>query len=626
MPSSPRILVSTSTTFWELTASTMLVSTVAGQSSPISRVEFPWSGHATLSHVVGTPALIGTGALGEVDRHATWVAQAMVGRGNANQDRGIAFGATLWGGATALDWNGTRWSRDWDSTLESTLSPYRTAFITGINGQTADVINSSWGFLNPAGNFGGTVGYDAYAYTSGKLGVFSAGNEGPSASTVGGFGAGYNSITSAALGSDSGLTPFNTASNFSSRGPSFYWAPVTSTTGQFSPTQRASIDLAAPGQNLRLAYYGGQTGGNRPEMGGSPGGAAGTSTTFSSNVQGTSFSAPITAAGAALLIGAGKTVFDDNPAAIDGRVIKAVLMNSADKTAGWNNGQSVVDESQTAGRKAATILPPEGPILALSALTGGGGAGSAGYAADGIKSTAAPIMNTGFATNTSGNSGTVISTVQSLDWSVGTGRMNLDTAYDQYFAGTTDVAGLGGGSIQQIGWDFGQVAAHGAFNDYVFDTLLLGGSTITVTVDWFVNRGIGDSLTAIEELKFADLDLEVWSVMDGVAEDLVATSHSAVNNVEHLNFVLPETDSYLIRVLYAADNYNFLDESAAEVFGLAWNATAVPELSSVLLLSMAFPVLIWRIRWRPRQLHLGIGKGPQYPPFLNRRDAIETRV
>jgi len=87
---------------------------------------------------------------------------------------------------------------------------------------------------------------------------------------------------------------------------------------------RAPVDLVAPGENLTLAYYGGGTGGNA--FGGP---VTLQNNLYSSGLNGTSFAAPIVAGGAALVASAGKALYTSDAKAIDGRVIKAVLMNSA---------------------------------------------------------------------------------------------------------------------------------------------------------------------------------------------------------------------------------------------------------------------------------------------------------
>src|SRR5262249_517413 len=146
----------------------------------------------------------------------------------------------------------------------------------------------------------------------------------------------------------------------------------------------------------------------------------------------------------------------------DGRVLKAVLLNSADKTAGWNNGQVQM--------------------------------------------------------------GPTVVTAQALDYAVGTGRMNLNRAFDQYFAGTHDVPGLGGGTVSNIGWHFGELANRGTFKDYLIGAMVRGGSTFTATLSWFIDRFLrvgrdtnGDYFTsAILDGRFANLDLSLWLAPGGV--------------------------------------------------------------------------------------------------------------
>src|SRR5262249_36483918 len=154
---------------------------------------------------------------------------------------------------------------------------------------------------------------------------------------------------------------------------------------------------------------------------------------------------------------------------------KAVLMNSADKTIGWDNGQ-----------------------------------------------TAHP----------NGNGGVL--TTQGLDNRVGTGRMNLNSGYDQFLTGTTDVLGVSGGNlglVQNIGWDFGEVEST-TTNDYYIDAPLMGGTTFTATLTWFRDRRISDSNTVFDD-SYDDLNLELWSVVDGAPLSLISESSSRYNESEH---------------------------------------------------------------------------------------------
>src|SRR6478609_5411043 len=396
-----------------------------------------WNGHETLSHVGLIPT---TGAvLGEFDRHATVVGMIMGGRlGGASPgpyQLGIAPGAQLYSGSIATDWIGTRFttSFNFDWTNSQTYDPYRAAFSTGISTpggvRTADVINSSW-----AGSTGlfGTAGVDQISQVLDGLAnmnphtlfVAAAGNSGVGPNQVPTPGAGYNVLTVASVAYDNGA--YDIPSSFSSGGPNDYQDPIRSVTAA-----RQVVDIAAPGENISAAYYGGETGGNRPQLGGSPSGPLGAPDWYTHSTSGTSYSAPTAAGGVALLYDASYANFPANDDARDARVMKAVVMNSAAKTLNWNNGQTP---------------------------------------------------------NPNGSGGVV--TTQALDNRVGAGRIDLNRAFDQFLSGTTDVPGTPAGfqgAVNPLGWDFGQVAEN-VPNDYLINNLLQVGTTFTATLDWFRNR------------------------------------------------------------------------------------------------------------------------------------------
>jgi hypothetical protein len=491
--------------------------------------------HELLTHA--TTQVTGTGALGTIDQHATWVGHALGGRdpgtyGPNTFTRGIADGATLWSGAIATGFGPGTSFFDTDASVAST---YVAILKNGVgpNRETADVFNSSWGFTDPTGFNTQTMGVDGLINRTGVVGVASAGNSGPGGNTVGGIGAGYNTITVAALGADTDAPPYETVSNFSSRGPNNFVLATTPTTGIVIPGVRARVDIAAPGQDLTLA-------------------ARGTVNAYNSGLAGTSFAAPIVAGGAALVVDAGKALYAGNDAAIDGRVVKAVLLNGAEKTPGWDNGQQLV--------------------------------------------------------------GNTVVTTQSLDYAVGAGRLDLDTTFDNYVAiaaggdaGTTDVAGLGHGDlgdVATVGWDYGDVVSLGN-NTYFIDQVLAGGSSLTATLAWYADRNSGadaDFAGASEE-HLANLDLLIFTfdnLTDRTITGIVAESLSLYNTVEHLSFLLPQTGYYGIEVLHSGDWWNFTNQSS-ETYGLAWRSVAVPEPSSLALIALAVPIgLAARRRLRKR--------------------------
>lgn len=487
-----------------------------GSSATVANVEagYIWNGHEALGHVQNYFA--GTGALGEFDRHGTWVGMILGGRATANgggYQQGIAYGADLWSGAIATQWFGLT---SFDYTPQSLADAYKAVLVTGVNGKTADVTNSSWsdGSDPEAGRYGDySRAVDAIAAVSKKTLVFSVGNR-SNAGTVGTPAAGFNVIGVASLGSDVSSPVYGSVSSFSSRGPQPIFIPnvrnadydANPSSGTIIPAARAAVDIAAPGENLVSAFYGGTTGGNRNGVDGGGGSA-----TYSSPISGTSFATPIVAGGATLMADAARQRFGNASKALDGRVMKANLLNAADKIAGWNNGQSL----------------------------------QAG----------------------------VIRTTQALDYASGAGRLNLSKSYDLLLSGTADVAGTGGGIISSIGWDYG-IVSQGSPNDYSFAAPLIAGSTLTVTLDWFADREIDLATDATLESSFDDLTLQVRTL---VGDMLIAESASAYNEVEHLNFTIPTTAAYEIRVLWAGEVWDLVNDANQTTYGLAWSGTMVPE-------------------------------------------------
>jgi hypothetical protein len=498
---------------------------VTGQGTISYNVEagHVWNGHEALAHV--TTQTTGPGALGEFDRHATWCGLFIGGRNTAGStapyQTGLAAGTDLRSGAFASTWNGTRYSLGFSYSFNALFNTYLAAF------GTADVINSSWGTTDTSGTGTVALGLDGLARSNPRTTfVASAGNSGPTANTIGGPASGSNSIAVGALGD---ANAYNTVASFSSRGPQDYADPVNG----LVVSVRAAVDVSAPGENLTSAYYGGETGGNRPALGGSPGGNAGGPNFYSGGIGGTSFAAPIVAGAVSLLDSAARNrpALSGNANARDARVVKAVLLNSADKTAGWTNGQS-----SAAG---------------------------------------------------------VVRTTQSLDWAVGAGRINLDRAYDQLLSGTTDVPGTGGGIVGRSGWDYGSLSITGTSNDYVIGLPLAGGTLFTATLDWFRDRSLNPSTLAISDTAFRNLDLEIW---DATFTTLIAASESVYNDVEHLNFTVPTTGLYGIRVSYDG---NVFGPTGTEPFGLAWTAVPEPAASGVLGLAVTAGLLVRRRRARP---------------------------
>lgn len=543
---------------------------VWGQSTVTANVEagLIWSGHEVTSTLSGT--YVADGAAGEVDMHATWVGSVLGGY-NPNSavlyyyQLGMAPVTQLESGAIATNWyNETdpvthQTETYFHITPQSFYSGYNhyftqawthTVYIAqGISTQFSaptDVINSSWGFGDPTGQSIYTLAADGLARANPLTAlVVAAGNSNTatnSSNNVGGPASGFNSISVGAAGNFT-ATQFTTVADFSSRGPQDYYDPVHG----LVKGVRAPVDIVAPGTTIYAAFYGGQTGGNGAALStteADPSGGA--NNWYTPGLDGTSFASPIVAGGVSLLKSLSYNLWMGDESR-DTRVIKAVLMNSATKLPGWNNGQQV---------------------------------------------------------NASG----VTVTTQSLDWSQGAGMLNLNRAFDQYIGGTMDVAGTGGGPVNKLGWDFGQIQKSGVLgqishNDYAIQFTLQHNAILDVTLTWFRNIGLptltgevsSEQTLTTSDLGFANLNVEIWNA--GFTH-LYAASQSKYNNVQALHFTLTEDGAYGIRVTYADQMFG---DPIPEDYGLAWSVVdEVPEPGVMALSGGACLILFVVYRKRRR--------------------------
>lgn len=498
-----------------------------------------WNGHETLAHVAtNTTNFVNStdtwgataGARGTIpplyDRHATWAAMLVGGRETQVdpeiRQQGLAPGTDLRSAAMATGWAGSAYSLSFGFSGNSYITAYEGSF------GTADVVNSSYGYTDAGGTNSYTVFSDALSFQSpSTLHVVSAGNAG-TANSIGAPGSGYNTLTVAALGNPDA---FDSVASFSSRGPQAFAyfnesSQIVSVAGV-----RAAVDIAAPGQWITSAFYGGQNGGNNATLTGSTDQGS-VPDAYSGFISGTSFASPITAGGATLVASAAKTLpsLSGNPAASRSQVIKALLLTGADKTSGWNNGQQQV--------------------------------------------------------------GGVIQTTQSLDWAAGAGRMNLDTTFDLQVNGQTDVPGTAGGAVVKTGWDYGNAIIN-SNTDYPITDWLRGGTTLTASLAWMRAREWDSGTGNLFEIAQADLNLSVWELDGGNnLTTLIARSSSSYNTVEHLSFTLPRSGFYGLRVEYGSNTF---DNTTNDVWGTAvlpqeyavsWQA--VPEPGTLACLAAAW--------------------------------------
>jgi len=503
---------------------TFYTSGIFGQNVQLANIEAGhfWTGHEAFTNSTLGEFYTGQGALGTVTEHATMVAGVI---GSLGPDLGdgsysyLSFGmaplVTLNSGAIATQ---TGENGSFDISLESFFTTYRHFFSDETFGtetcKRMDVVNSSWGAsgLAEADNDIGRVLDALCAYSPKTTFVVSSGNSGDEEGSIGGTGTAYNGITVGAMGNP---LSYDTIADFSSRGAADFYNPIT---GQTVQNAVAAVDICAPGENIGVAYYDSEN-----------------TTDTSSYVisSGTSFSAPIVAAGAALLISASYALEEAYPAtwssdARDSRVIKAVLLNSASKPSGWSNNQYLSDNVEFKVQLSEGIW--------------------ASYYFDNV---------------------TV--TTQGLDYNYGAGVLDMDAAFDQYLTGS-----------QRNGW--------------VLDTVLLGADAmyslgtltaqelLTVTLVWqvYASTDLSADLSAedaeivLSDYAFSDLNLEIWlQTEDGF--EAVALSSCDYNNVEHLYLELAESGEYYLRVVFESMLYGTLSNDL-ETFALAWSV--VPEAAN----------------------------------------------
>jgi hypothetical protein len=543
---------------------------IFGQDTYVAHIDagHPWAGpdgHSTLTGVVvndpklrysPTDAMGNSLVITEPQAHPTSIAMVIAGAGEELHTTGttstvrvgiapfthLASGAI----ATAVADDGTGAFSMTANTFLSTFKHFAEATFdrkinypvgagfsveATVSGPT-DVINASFGFDDPAGVSPETVAADALARAHPRTTfVVSAGNSGPDTNTIGGPASGYNVITVGAVGDTTSINGVNQVADFSSRGPQdFAGNPATNT---IVPAARARVDLVAPGVFIVMATYNGVNSGKDDAVAAS----------------GTSFSAPVVSAGVALIDSLSyhltENILYDAPGqnwenSRDARLIKAVLMNSADKLPGWDNGQHVVNG--------------------------------------------------------------VTRTRQALDTAQGAGRINLSRAMDQYVGGTVDPFGVAG-LVTKTGWSLASVRL-GQNVDYVIDSSLTAGDTLDATLAWFRDRSLpgvdgatGDwdpatSTLTGTDLGMATLYLEIWNA---TFTELLAISETDYNTVQHLHFVLPGDGAYGIRVDYASQLFG-APSPDGETFGLAWMTSDVPEPSGVWVVVVAVGVL-GRRRW-----------------------------
>jgi hypothetical protein len=161
-----------------------------------------------------------------------------------------------------------------------------------------------------------------------------------------------------------------------------------------------------------------------------------------------------------------------------------------------------------------------------------------------------------------------------LDDQMGTGHLNAKRALQQFRPGEHNPDD---GNIPSIGWDYGMTTGEDDTNNYLFNETLEAGNYISITLAWdrlveFDTDGgaagvynLGDTFEAITETDpyaddvISDLDLKLYG-----PSFLEAQSISVEGTVEHIFFEIPVSGEYRIEV------EQFDADAGPQRYGLAW--------------------------------------------------------
>ena len=448
-----------------------------------------------------------TGVMTNTGEHATWCAAILGAYAPPGYylNTGMAPGTKLGSAPLAT-------STNTDGSFNISTNSFESYIYAASHG---DVLSTSIGDSSDPSGIGTLSGLlDSLAVADPNTTIIAAaGNNGPTNGSVGAPASGYNSISVGAL---DGPTNYSVLASFSSRGPlATAWYDGTNVFYyKNGAATRPGVDLTAPGTDIVMpvAFMVGSN-----------------SISYSYyTISGTSFATPLVAGGAALLDSTAKTAFSASltNAATQSVVVKAVLMNSADKLSGWNNGQQIASG--------------------------------------------------------------VITTTQALDYAMGAGRMNLNTAFTQYTSSAyvTTYPGITETGfnlpVAGTGWAYG-TDLKGGKNDYTITSRLFAGEEIAVTLAWLRDQTWNNTISDYVDVAQAELDLMVYQVLGGGSDQLVAQSISPVSTTQELYFQLLSTGTYMVEVSYSTNLFDLSGTYASQEYGLAWSVAGIPEPETLFL-------------------------------------------
>ena len=155
-----------------------------------------------------------------------------------------------------------------------------------------------------------------------------------------------------------------------------------------------------------------------------------------------------------------------------------------------------------------------------------------------------------------------------LDIEMGTGHLNVWRAYQQFSAGqaTKDK------SVDVMGWDYGKVAAN-SYQEYYLPQPLVAGSHAAITLVWdrlvmlndFNRNQQYDVGETFRDRGLNNLDVYLLPVEEDSNMRNTCSSSSPEDSVEHIFCPIPTTERYKIRVYY---RHQF--NKPVQPYGLAW--------------------------------------------------------
>jgi hypothetical protein len=289
---------------------------------------------------------------------------------------------------------------------------------------------------------------------------------------------------------------------------------------------RTSIDILAPGVGIDLI---------------GPDGARPTGI----NRIGTSLAAPHVTGTVALLQQYGTSAFGSNPNAKRHEVMKAVIMNSADKLV--DDGTVMVNGSPV----------PQGGLLGMTRT---------------VQKTNGQTWLDSDAFHDNITAGAMIP----LDIEMGTGHLNAKRAVEQYSFGEHD---FDAGTVPLVGWDYGLTDGQDEFRKYVLDSPLPEDQFVSLTLAWdrdvfFEVDDDFDNEFDIDDtfLQFADpIDLNLYLMPAGGTDvsQAVARSTASDTSVEHIFFQISTPGMYEIWVGQNSGGF------AQQLYALAWWMEAI---------------------------------------------------